>query len=643
MRTPEERSLDAASRQMLKRAADEGISTSWDRWEAIEPHCGFGRLGICCVLCDMGPCRVDPFGEGAQAGACGATADVIAARNLCRKIAAGTAAHSDHGRSVCHAMLEAASGTSDYKIKDPKKLRSVAERLGIAADGKSDLELAKAVGETCLTQFGQQEGTLPFLKRAPKKRQELWEQQGLAPRGIDREVVTLLHQTGVGVDADFRSMIAAGIRCALADGWGGSMVATDLQDVLFGSPEPIRAKTNLGVLGRNLVNVLIHGHEPVLSEMIVEAARDAELLAKAKAAGADGINVAGICCTSNEVLMRHGVPSAGTFLQQELAVVTGAVDAMVVDVQCWMPSLPEVASHYHTKLITTSDRAKAPGVEHIQFEEKHALATAREIVGRAIEAFGERDPERVVIPEQEMDLIAGFTAEYVYTLLGGRFRPSYRPLNDAIINGRIRGVAGVVGCENVCSVEGAGHLGLIKELIKHDVLVVSTGCSALAAAREGLLTPEAAARHAGRGLQEVCEAVGMPPVLHVGSCVDNSRILIACCEILAEGGLGEDISDLPVAGAAPEWMSEKAIAIGWYAVGSGIFTVFGNPQPVMGSEALHRYMVDEVEELVGAKYAFEPDPVKAAHVIIEHMNRKREALKLRPMMYESYAPAEAAG
>jgi len=643
MRTPEERSLDAASRQMLKRAADEGVSTSWDRWEAIEPHCGFGRLGICCVLCDMGPCRVDPFGEGAQAGACGATADVIAARNLARKIAAGTAAHSDHGRSVCHALLEAATGQSDYKIKDPKKLRVVAGRLGIAADGKGDLELAKAVGEACLAQFGQQEGELPFLRRAPKKRQDLWHEKGLAPRGIDREVVTLLHQTGVGVDADFRSMIAAGIRCALADGWGGSMVATDLQDVLFGSPQPIRAKTNLGVLGHNLVNVLIHGHEPVLSEMIVEAARDPELIAQAKAAGAEGINVAGICCTANEVLMRHGVPSAGTFLQQELAVVTGAVDAMVVDVQCWMPSLPEVAGHYHTKLITTSDRAKAPGVEHIQFEEKHALANAREIVSRAIEAFKERDPKRVMVPEQEVDLIAGFTAEYVHTLLGGRFRPSYRPLNDAIIAGRIRGVAGVVGCENVRSPEGAGHLGLIKELIKHDVLVVSTGCSALAAAREGLLVPEAAAQHAGRGLQEVCEAVGMPPVLHVGSCVDNSRILIACCEILAEGGLGEDISDLPVAGAAPEWMSEKAIAIGWYAVGSGIFTVFGHPQPVMGSENLHRYMVDEVEELVGAKYAFEPDPVQAAHVIIEHMNRKREALKLRPMMYESYQPAEAAG
>ncbi len=642
MRTSEQRSVDRASQQMLDRATEEGIPTAWDRWEEIEPHCAFGRLGICCTLCDMGPCRIDPFGQGAQAGACGATADVIAARNLARKIAGGASAHSDHGRAVCHALLEAASGHSDYTIKDPRKLRAMAARLEIEADGKSDLEVAKEVAEACLAQFGQQEGQLPFLRRAPQKRQERWQEKGLAPRGIDREVVNIMHQTHIGVDADYRNLMAAGLRTALSDGWGGSMIATDLQDILFGSPEPIRAKTNLGVLQPNTVNLIVHGHEPVLSEMIVEAVRDPDLKAKARAAGADDILVAGICCTANEVLMRHGIPPAGSFLQQELAIMTGAVDLMVVDVQCWMPSLPDVSRAFHTKVITTSDRAKAPGAEHIQFEESRALPIAKEIVELAIEAYKHRDPERVNIPPEEMDLIAGFTSEYVYTLLGGRFRPSYRPLNDGIISGRLRGVAGVVGCENARMTEGYGHIEMIKELIKHDVLVLSTGCSALAAAREGLLVPEAAYQHAGRGLQEICEAVGIPPVLHVGSCVDNSRILIACCEVIAEGGLGEDISDLPVAGAAPEWMSEKAISIGWYVVGSGIFTVFGHPQPVMGSQNLYRYLTEELEEIVGARYAFEPDPIKAAHLMIDHINQKRAGLKLRPVMYEARELAEVA-
>jgi carbon-monoxide dehydrogenase catalytic subunit len=635
MSSAEKRSVDPASQKMLARAESEKVATAWDRLEALQPQCGFGQLGICCTICDMGPCRVDPFGEGPKCGVCGADADTIAARNLLRRIAGGAAAHSDHGRTAAMTLLEAAEGESDYTIKDPKKLREVAGYLDIEADGKETLALAKEVAETALAQFGNQTGELKFPLRAPEARVKRWREIGVMPRGIDREIVTAMHQTHMGVDADYRSFMRQGMRTAIADGWGGSMIATDIQDVLFGSPEPIRARTNLGVLKEDRVNLLVHGHEPVLSEMIAEAARDPELLAKAKEKGAQGIQVAGMCCTANEILMRHGIPSAGSFLQQELAVMTGAVDLMTVDVQCWMPALADLTEHFHTKLITTSDRAKQPGVEHIQFEEARALEIAKQIVELAIEKYGDRDPGRVQIPEEEIDLIAGFTAEYVFRLLGGTFRPSYRPLNNGIIEGRLRGVAGVVGCENPKVCEGYGHTAMIKELIKNDVLVVSTGCSAIAAARENLLQPETAFEMAGKGLQEICEAVGIPPVLHVGSCVDNSRILIACAQMVAEGGLGDDISEMPVAGAAPEWMSEKAITIGWYVVASGIFTVFSDPLPVMGAPNLTKFVTEEVEKLVGARWAFEADPVKAARLMIEHINQKREALKLRPMMYQT--------
>jgi carbon-monoxide dehydrogenase catalytic subunit len=627
-----EQSTVATSRAMLERARQEGVPTAWDRLASQGAQCKFGREGVCCRICVMGPCRITPK---SPFGVCGATASTIAARNLGRMVAGGAAAHSDHGRAVVHALLLAATDpNSDYKIKDPKKLARMAADMGIEADGKPVEKLAEEVAHAALAQFGQQEGELPLMRRAPEARQKVWRETGVWPRGIDREIVEMMHRTHMGVDADYRNIVLHCIRTSLADGWGGSMLGTDLSDVLFGSPEPLRAKVDLGILKGNKVNLIVHGHEPVLSEMIVEATRDPELLALAKEKGAEGIQVAGICCTANEILMRHGIPIAGNFLQQELAVMTGAVELMVVDVQCIMQGLTRVCDCFHTKLVSTSDRARIEGVEHISFDERRALRIAKDIVRMAVENFPNRDPQRVQVPDGQMDLVAGFTAEYVFRLLGGTFRPSYRPLNNGIIEGRLRGVAGVVGCENPKIAEASAHLAMVKELIRNDVLVLSTGCSAIASAREGLLTPESSFEHAGLGLQEICEAVGIPPVLHVGSCVDNSRILIAACEIIREGGLGQDLSDIPAAGAAPEWMSEKAVSIGMYFVGSGVFTVFGQALPVLGSEELTKYLTEDLEGIVGGKWAFESDPITAARMMIDHIDKKRAALKLRPMMYE---------
>ncbi len=638
-----ERMRDVASQQALGAAEAAEMLTALDRWELQQPQCRFGKQGICCRLCSMGPCRAITTSKGEKIGVCGATADTIVARNLLRMIAGGAAAHSDHGRDVAHTFMLMAEGKAkDYGIKDEVKLRQVAAEYGVETEGKSSGEIALGLAERALAEFGQQGGELKLMARAPESRQEVWRKAGVMPRGIDREIVECMHRTHIGVDADYRNILRHGIRTALSDGWGGSMIGTDLQDVMLGSPVPIRAKVNLGVLSEDKVNIVVHGHEPILSEMIVEASREPELLKLAEEKGAKGIQLSGICCTANEILMRQGIPSAGHFLQQELALATGAVEAMVVDVQCLMPGLGEAAKCFHSELITTSPKGRIPGARHIEFDEERALEVAREIVSAAIEKFPERKKESVNIPEHTMDLVAGFTAEYVFRMLGGRFRPSYRPLNNGIIEGRLRGVAGVVGCcnPNVQPVD-YGHVEMVKELIRNDVLVVQTGCSAIACAKEGLLAPEAAREYAGRGLQEICEAVGIPPVLHVGSCVDNSRILVACCEMVNEGGLGEDISELPVAGAAPEWMSEKAVSIGMYVVASGIFTVFGAPLPVEGSQAVYDYLTKEMEEEVGARWAFEKDPIAAARMMIEHMNEKRAALKLRPMMYEEKEPVAA--
>lgn len=620
--------------QLLEIAAQNNISTIWDRFMEQEPHCGFGTLGVCCKICNLGPCRIDPFGEGAQKGACGADADTISARNLTRNTAAGAACHSDHGRTLAKTLLELGRGIAkDYSIKDPSKLKRLAAEFGIKIEGKSDLKIAEELGEAILKEYGQQEGELTLTKRAPKKQQEIWKKTNVNPRGIDIEVVQAFSRTHVGCDNEYKHVLEAAIRASLVDGWGGSMIATELSDILFGSPQPLTAEVNLGVLKEDEVNILLHGHEPILSDIIVTASQDKELVELAKKYGAKGINLSGICCTAAEVLIRHGVSMAGNFLQQELAIITGAVEAMIVDVQCIMPSLPEVAKHYHTKLISTSPKAKFVGMEHIEFHEEKAMETAKKILRIAVENYKNRDRSKVNIPKETMTLVAGFTMENVFYNLGGSFRPSYRPLNDAIISGRIRGVAGVVGCDNPKNESGMCHADMVRELIKNDVLVVQTGCSGGACAKAGLLTPEAAFKFAGEGLREICETVGIPPVLHTGSCVDNTRILTACCEMVKEGGIGNSIDELPVAGAAPEWMSEKAIAIGWYFVTSGILVVIGTPLRVLGSKNVTNYICNEIEPIYGGKWVFEGDPIKAAHLMIVHIDKKREALKLKPLMY----------
>ena len=627
MAEEKKRSIDPSVEPLLEKGKKEGVKSAWDRYQEQMPQCGFGTLGLCCRHCSNGPCRIDPFGEGPKEGVCGADANTIAARHFARMTAAGAAAHSDHARGVAETFLAAAEGkVPGYGIKDEMKLYELALDLGLDVENKSIQELAVEVGKACMEEFGRQEGEIFMVKRAPLKRQELWRKVGVTPRGVDREIVEIMHRTHIGVDQEYKNIIHQAIRCSLGDGWGGSMIATELQDIMFGIPEPIASKVNLGVLKEDEVNIICHGHEPILSEMIVVAARDPEMLALAKEKGAKGINLAGICCTANEILMRHGIPLVGNFLNQEVAIITGVVDAMVVDVQCIMQSLSNVAKCYHTKLITTNYRAKIPGAEHIPFEEHNPLESAKKIVRTAIENFPNRDKRKVMIPDEECELVAGFSHETINYLLGGTFRASYKPLNDNIINGRIRGIAGVVGCNNIHTVHDSAHLAMIKELIKHDVIVLTTGCSAVACAKFGLLTPESAMEYAGDGLRSVCETVGIPPVLHMGSCVDNSRILIAATAVVKEGGLGDDISDLPAAGAAPEWMSEKAISIGMYFVASGVFTVFGTTFPTLGAKDLTKYLFEELEEIIGGMWAFEPDPIKAAHMMIEHIDKKRKAL-----------------
>ncbi len=605
---------------MLKKAEKDMLETVWDRYEAQLPQCGYCEMGLSCRICNMGPCRVDPFGEGPQKGVCGADADIIVARNLGRMVAGGAAAHSDHGRDLVEVMAAVAAGEAPgYSIKDETKLKAVAADYDIETEGKTALQIAGELADAMQEDYGTRKKSVQLAKRAPKARQELWKKVGVMPRGIDRETSEMMHRTHMGVDNGWVSILLQAVRNALSDGWGGSMIATEVSDILYGTPKPVPTSANMGVLKEDHVNVIVHGHNPVVSEMILLAAQDKDILALAKSKGAKGINIAGLCCTGNELLMRHGVAIAGNHLMTELVVATGAVEMLFADYQCIMPSLGGIGSCYHTRMISTSDKARFPHMEHHEFHPHNAAELAKKLVREAVENFENRG--EVYIPVDPVPAIGGFSVEAVVGALGG----TPEPLIDAIKAGKIRGAAGVVGCNNPKIKHDYGHVKMMEKLIANDILVVDTGCAAVASAKAGFKTTDAL-KLAGPGLQEVCGALGIPPVLHFGSCVDNVRILVLAAALA--NALGTDISALPIAGAAPEWYSEKAVSIGTYCVASGIYTVLGPMPPITGSMNVVKLLTEGLEDVLGATFAVEPDPEKAAALMIAHIEKKRAGLGL---------------
>jgi carbon-monoxide dehydrogenase catalytic subunit len=629
----EQRSICPASIEALKVAEREAILTAWDRYEAQLPQCGFGELGLCCTNCLQGPCRIDPFAEGPQLGVCGATADTMVARNLARAIAGGCAAHSGHAKHLAHTLHKSAEGKApDYPIKDEAKLKAVAARLGIETEGKSAEELALEVAELALAEFSEKETPLAWAATTVTKgRVEVLSKLGVVPTGIDAAISEVMHRTSYGVDAEPVNLLLGGVKCALAD-YAGCHMATDLADILFGTPKPVVSRANLGVLKEKAVNIALHGHNPVLSDIIVQVAPQLE--EEAKEAGAEeGINLVGICCTGNEVLMRHGIPSATHSVSQELAILTGALDAMVVDYQCVMPALQTVAECYHTNLITTMPIAKIPGATHVEFSEEKAKEKALEIIRLGIEAFKNRDPKKVNIPAYESKMIAGFSTEAIVEALSKVNKEDpLKPLIDNIVAGNILGVCLFAGCNNVKVPQDQNHITMARELAKRNVLLLATGCAAGAFARHGLLTPEATEEYAGEGLKAVLKAVGeaaglggpLPLILHMGSCVDNSRAVDVAVAVANK--LGVDVDKLPVVASAPEATTEKAIAIGTWAVAAGLPVHVGVVPPVLGSPIVAEVLTKKAKELFGGLFIVETDPLKAVEKLVEAIKERRKGL-----------------
>ncbi len=619
--------MEEATSSLLENGKKVGADSWQQRVKNQTPHCGFGESGTCCRICSMGPCRITPK---APRGICGCDVHGIVARNYLRFTAGGAATHSDHGRQICHTLYQTREG-GNYTVKDPEKLKRIATEWGIETEGKDIYDLAHEVAETGLMEYGKPFGTQRFLKRAPEHTQELWEKAEIAPRAIDREVSQSLHMTHMGCSSLPEALIRQSLRAGLSDGWGGSMMGTEFSDVLFGTPKPVDTTANIGVMEKDMVNIIVHGHDPSLSEMIVFYANDPEMIAYAKSMGAKGINVAGVCCTSNEVAMRHGIPMAGNFLSQENVVLTGACEAIVVDVQCIFPALGPLSKCFHTKFITTSPIARMPDSEFIRFSEENAGENAKAIVKLAIENFKNRDQSMVNIPQLKTKATVGYSVEAIKGCLDTVTNShvdvtgTTKPLVDVIKSGVLRGAVAMVGCNNPKVRPDTAHIELMKKLIKNDIILIVSGCSAQAAAKAGLMDKEAK-ELCGEGLKRVCELVDIPPVLHMGSCVDISRMMVLASDIAKDWGV--NISQVPVVGCAPEWMSEKAVSIGNYVVATGIDTFLGVDPYTKGSEEVTALLQGEhgIKDWVEARFVVETDIEKLGDKMIERIEAKRAAL-----------------
>ena len=617
--------FEAATEKLLETGKKVGADAWQYRAAKQTPHCKFGEQGVCCRICAMGPCRITPK---APRGICGCDVHGIVGRNYLKFTAGGAATHSDHGREICHTLY-CAKPEGPYKVKDPEKLIRIAKEWGVETEGKDIYDLAHEVAYLGLSEYGKVFGTQNFLKRAPQHTQEIWEREEIAPRAIDREVSCSLHMSHMGCSSLPEALIRQSLRAGLSDGWGGSMAGTEFSDVLFGTPKPIETEANLGVMVAENVNIVVHGHDPSLSEMICEYADDPEMIAYAKEMGAKGITVSGVCCTSNEVAMRRGIPMAGNFLQQENVVLTGACEAIVVDVQCIFPALGPLSKCFHTKFVTTSPIAQMPDAEYIRFNAETAGENAKAIVKMAIENFKNRKPELVHIPDMKQKATVGYSVEAIVKTLDGVANSQVdemgttKPLLECITSGVIRGAVAMVGCNNPKVRPDTAHIELMKKMIANDIIIIASGCSAQAAAKAGLMDKEAK-ELCGAGLKRVCELADIPPVLHMGSCVDISRMMILAAELAKDSGL--NISQLPVVGCAPEWMSEKAVSIGNYVVATGIDTFLGVDPYVSGSDQIAQLLTEGVRDWVEAAYTEEKDIDKLGDAMIARIEEKRTAL-----------------
>ncbi|MDD4476928.1 MAG: anaerobic carbon-monoxide dehydrogenase catalytic subunit [Patescibacteria group bacterium] len=621
------RALDKATEEMIEYTEKKGISTVFSN---LAKGCRVGQLGTCCNRCGLGPCR--------ENGACGANVDTIVARNWFETVLRGTACHASHALHVASVLLKVAkSETAAFKIKDVEKLKFIATKLNI--DTSQSIEsIAEQVASQAISDITGNKVSMSFLSYLPCSvltgllNAGKILKVGVIPGSVGKEILNGKHMFSMGVMADYVAFMAYAIRMGVAD-IVSMIICSELQDVLLGIPALICSEIGFSVLDVSKVNIVVHGHDPLLVEKIVELSKDAGYIEKAKKSGASGINIVGCCCTGNEILMRHGIHLAGSNLQQELIIATGLVEAFVVDVQCIFPNIINVSRCFHTKIVTSSEFAKIRGAVHIQFNEEHTDESVKKIMEIAIKNFKKRNNEIFHISEkQPEEVIAGFSVETCLEIFSKiNSGDPLEPLISAIKKGDIYGIVLLAGCTSPKVIADINHVTIAKKLLKKNILVIATGCAAQACGRAGLLS-SGASSFAGDKLKNILLLLGekaglgkpLPPVWHLGSCTDNGRAVVLISAIAEK--MGVPIKELPIAASAAEWVAEKAIAIGMGVLSLGITTHLGITPPIFGSTEVVKLLTKKFQRLFGGKFIIEGDPVKAASRIAETIINKRKKL-----------------
>ncbi|GJQ59572.1 MAG: anaerobic carbon-monoxide dehydrogenase catalytic subunit [Candidatus Scalindua sp. AMX11] len=626
----------------------EGVETVWDVQAAYDStlfglgdRCSFGSHGLCCRNCNLGPCRLGSeelplhlkFSvPKVNRSSCGKTADSMVAGMFLQTVLRGTSSHIGHALHVARTFVKAAEGSDHFPIKDEQKLFAVAKDLGINIAQKQNLEIAREIGQKAMEDLvGPGEGPMSFaLALAPKKIEKLVETGLIPQKGAAETIVQGVHSTAQGMMSSTKHLLLSCLKFGVVD-MMALYISTQLQDILLGVPTPKPSRIGMDALDKDKVNILVHGHVPVLSEMVIAQAN--KLTKKALGVGAKGINVVGTCCTGTEVLVRLGIPMAGSTIMQELVVGTGLVDAVCVDVQCVYPSLSTITQSLHTRLITTMPELRMDNDIYIEFTPDNAQEAAGRIVEEAIAAYRERVPERTFLPKAKgHDLLGGFSVEALMGVLE-TLNPEkpLKPLVDLIIDGSIQGVAVIAGCLSSKIQTDMSFVTIAKELLRNNILVLATGCAATACARHGLLKGEAKSIVGGslRGaLDTIGKAAGlngsMPPILHFGSCVDNSRCAVLAASIADY--LETSIDKLPLVASAAEHVVEKAAAIYMGVIALGITTHIGVTPKLSGSPYVINMLTKELEQITGSTLLIEIDPDESAKAMINHIQKKRKGL-----------------
>lgn len=616
-----ENTPDPAVREMILRQNQLGFDTTFDRFDSQQPQCGFGMAGICCKICNMGPCKIT---SKSPKGVCGADADLIVARNLLRSAAAGAAQHGMHGREVILSLKWAAEGKLDLPILGQQKIKDTAKAFGIKTERRSIKKIASELADVLLDDMSRTvPGDYKIIEAlGSEERKKVWKELDILPISAYHEVFESYHKTGVGTDGDWKSIMQQFLRCGLAFTYSGVVSTSIATDGLFGVGDRVTSKVNIGALKKGYVNIAVHGHLPTLVSEIVRVGQEEKFINLAKEAGAKGIRFYGICCSGLSAMYRYaGVIPLSNAVSAELVLGTGALDLWIADVQDVFPSIMEVAKCFRTTVVTTSESARLPGAERFEYDHHHSnigetRALAEKIVLRGIESFKDRQGIPVYIPPYEVDAEVGFSPEYVHKHYG-----SMKPLYEAVKEGKILGIVNMVGCNNPKVVYEKCVIDVANALLRNNILILTNGCASFPLMKMGYCNVSGQ-EHAGESLKEFLG--DLPPVWHVGECIDNTKSSGIFAGVAGEAG--KPLYEMPFAFSSPEWSNEKGIdaALGFRLMGINSYHCV--EAQIHGSKNVIEFLKEGTKDLLGSVMVVNPNPDALGEKIVADIIEKRKAL-----------------